>query len=782
MLRSLAILLAFCAVSIPPALSDSRDDFRIARISLVEGNASFQHQGDTDWAAVTINLSLQAGDRIYTGRSGRLEVEFDDGSVLRLAEDTDVELLSLGENLIQMRQSLGLSTLTLRSSIEYEVATPAASFTAVRKGVYRFDVVDNGDSDGIVRKGMLEATNGRFNTRAESGELVHVTAGDSAKYLVSRYERRDDWDNWNDRRNAELNAYESRRYIPDYVYVGVRDLDAHGRWCDVDGYGSAWVPGGIDAGWSPYSVGRGMYRPYWGWTWVSYEPWGWLPYHYGRWHHSVRFGWCWLPGPSFGFHFWSPGLVRFHRGPNWVRWTALGPGDYYNVNNYFYRNTYNYHLNGMRMLQRRSPDDLENRHVPGAVRTASTDSFVSESFGPRGRGGSFNTNERGRMVTEGLDIQPTRRSFQPDPDRTPVAPRSTVVMPSLVRSTPSVGGSNDRYRVISTDAGRTAFGSSRGRSAGSGESVSPGEGRASRSGESTPDLTIPKDGRGSASGIWNRNSTVGAGEGGLRNRDRDTPAGRQTDGSGSSSGRDSSSRRIETPSRTYSTPGFENSRSRGRESQGGFPSRIEDPSSGSRQPAGPSTPSRVEPSNRTPAERPKPESRRPGSEDSSANYSSPGASYMDRSSGSQAYQARSYSGVDRGRSHGSDSTSSFSGSRGSESRSVPEAAPSRSYSYGSGAGDRGAYSAGRSYDGNSAFGGSRSRSFAGSSPSYGSRMDSPSGSTRSYGGSSFGRSAAPSQSYGSGRSFGGVQGGRSSSQAPSSNSSRSGGSSRGRRN
>src|SRR5439155_500006 len=84
----------------------------------------------------------------------------------------------------------------------------------------------------------------------------------------------------------------------------------YGRWVAVDEYGPAWVPLNVDAGWSPYWVGRWVYRPFWGWTWVSYEPWGWVPYHYGRWHFRSNLGWCWLPGPSLGFHFWSPGLCR----------------------------------------------------------------------------------------------------------------------------------------------------------------------------------------------------------------------------------------------------------------------------------------------------------------------------------------------------------------------------------------------------------------------------------------------------------------------------------------
>src|SRR5437867_253666 len=314
------------------ALAGSKYDSGIARLSFLEGHVSFQHEKDADWAGAAVNLALQAGDRIYTGEDGRAEIQFDEGSVLRLAEKTDIEILSLRDDLIQVRILVGLTTLTMRSGVGFEVNTPAAAFNALRKGVYRIDVRDSGDTDAIVRKGVLDVANNSFSRRVETGELLHVTAGEKSTQALSRYEERDEWDEWNDRRNADLLAFESRKYLPADANVGVRELDRYGRWVVVEDYGPAWVPLYVDAGWSPYWDGRWCYRPYWGWTWVSYEPWGWLPYHYGRWYYTTGFGWAWIPGASFGFHFWSPGLVRFYQGPGWVSWAPLGPGDYYSFN------------------------------------------------------------------------------------------------------------------------------------------------------------------------------------------------------------------------------------------------------------------------------------------------------------------------------------------------------------------------------------------------------------------------------------------------------------------
>ena len=435
-----SFLIAACLAG-AVSLAESQDDryMRIVRLSYMEGPVSFQHRSDVDWSAASVNLPLEPGDRIYTGAGGRAEIQFDDGSAFRLAENTDVEFLSLDEDLIQIRMLLGLSSLTVSGDADFEINTPAAAFNAVREGVYRFDVVENGDTDAIVRKGELEAANNEFSRRIKSGELVHINAKGRGTPETSLYDRRDEWDEWTDRRNADLRVYGNVRYLPDNVYVGAADLDRYGRWVSVESYGNAWVPYYVDDFWSPYSVGRWCYRPFFGWTWISYEPWGWLPYHYGSWYRSSFYGWCWLPGPGFSFNFWSPGLVSFYSGPGWVSWCPLGPGDYYNVSHYHYnRGIYSRQLADLQHLHSRPPGDPFNRDVQGAFRTAHLDQFRNGAFD--GRNSSWGNVGRpwseGSLVQDGLEIQPTSTSFSPAPTRPVVRPATMSSLPAVVRNVP----------------------------------------------------------------------------------------------------------------------------------------------------------------------------------------------------------------------------------------------------------------------------------------------------------------------------------------------------------
>ncbi len=427
---------------------------RLARISYIEGYVSFQHTAEAEWAAANVNLPLVPGDRIYTGPDGRAEIEFDDGSICRLAENTDLEILSLDEELVQLRLLQGLSSLNVSSNTDFEVNTPAAAFNPTRRGIYRFDVVENGDTDAIVRKGELEAANNDFSQRIESGELLHIRRTGDSSPAISRYDRRDLWDEWNDRRDADMKAYLSRRYLPDNVSIGASDLDRYGRWVNVETYGTAWVPFSVDVHWTPYSIGRWCYRPFFGWTWVSYEPWGWLPYHYGRWYRSTHFGWCWLPGPSFAFNFWSPGLVVLYSGNGWISWCPLGPGDYYNISHYHYnRGIYSYQLNWLRALHTRPPGNHFHRNVRGAYRIAHFDQFRNGSFRDSGTGRWGNISQpwrEGSLVRERLNIQPTVISYSAAPHRPAVRPRATSALPVVVRANPERDpGNRGRFTRIS---------------------------------------------------------------------------------------------------------------------------------------------------------------------------------------------------------------------------------------------------------------------------------------------------------------------------------------------
>ena len=118
--------------------------------------------------------------------------------------------------------------------------------------------------------------------------------------------------------------------VPASVY-GSETLAQHGSWRAAETYGQVWVPTTVAPGWVPYSTGRWIWDPRFGWTWLDDAPWGWAPYHYGRWVFVGNY-WAWAPGPVVVRPVYSPALVVFLGGPVVVavrplHWAPLGWGE-----------------------------------------------------------------------------------------------------------------------------------------------------------------------------------------------------------------------------------------------------------------------------------------------------------------------------------------------------------------------------------------------------------------------------------------------------------------------
>jgi len=108
---------------------------------------------------------------------------------------------------------------------------------------------------------------------------------------------------------------------PDADYsMFYEELNPHGQWLDVEGYGYAWRPNlASRSTWRPYMDGRWVWSDH-GWAWDTPEPFGWATYHYGRWVRISRHGWVWVPGRE-----WAPAWVSWRSGGDCVGWAPLPP-------------------------------------------------------------------------------------------------------------------------------------------------------------------------------------------------------------------------------------------------------------------------------------------------------------------------------------------------------------------------------------------------------------------------------------------------------------------------
>jgi len=304
------------------------------RISLLEGEVSFWRPGAEDWAPAQVNTPLAPGDELYTGHAGNLELQVGNRAFVRAWGDTQVGLANQEPDFLQVKVTAGHVSLDLRTvepGHTVELDTPSAAFTIERPGYYRVDVTPDRTSFITRRAGRATMTpaNGQALAVSSSEEVVLEGAPTptAQSYVAPEL---DTWDRWNYARTDELLESVSARYLPAGVY-GANDLDHHGNWRTVPQYGAIWVPEAVPAGWAPYSTGRWVLDPLYGWTWVDTAPWGWAPYHYGRWV-FVDGLWAWAPGPAVARPVYAPALVAFFGAPGArvgvsVSWVALGWGE-----------------------------------------------------------------------------------------------------------------------------------------------------------------------------------------------------------------------------------------------------------------------------------------------------------------------------------------------------------------------------------------------------------------------------------------------------------------------
>jgi hypothetical protein len=307
------------------------------RLSYADGEVSYFRPGAQDWAPAQVNTALAPGDELYTGNRGNLELQVGARAFVRAWGDSQLGLVNHEPDFLQIKVTAGHVALDLRNvdpGRTVEIDTPQAAFTIERPGYYRVDVTQTGSSFVTRRSGQATMTPaGGQPVAIASSEEVVLEGAETPTVRSYVAPELDVWDRWNYARTEDLIDAISSRYVSAGVY-GVDDLDHYGDWRVVPTYGSVWVPQSVPAGWAPYSTGRWVMDPYYGWTWVDTAPWGWAPYHYGRWVFVSGY-WAWAPGPVVVRPIYAPALVAFFGGPSvrvaigapGVSWVALSWGE-----------------------------------------------------------------------------------------------------------------------------------------------------------------------------------------------------------------------------------------------------------------------------------------------------------------------------------------------------------------------------------------------------------------------------------------------------------------------
>ncbi len=311
---------------------------RVARISALVGQASLQPADANDWSEAALNYTVTTGDRLYTARGSRLELEIGPMS-LRISENADVTVTNLTDGFLQLgvaQGTLRLSVYRLLRGDSIEVDTPNGAVMVMSPGEYLIDAPEN-DRFTIVSvdAGSLEVIGPGVYQELERGQAVQLSGTDRIRAVSIPRPALTSFDQWGLDRDRRISSAACSRYMSRDI-PGCADLDDAGRWVANQDYGYVWYPSRVSADWVPYRDGRWVWVEPWGWSWVADEPWGYAPFHYGRWAH-IGPSWGWIPGPIEARPYYAPALVAFVGGPGWSlsvgvgaqAWFPLGPREAY---------------------------------------------------------------------------------------------------------------------------------------------------------------------------------------------------------------------------------------------------------------------------------------------------------------------------------------------------------------------------------------------------------------------------------------------------------------------
>src|SRR2546426_2413453 len=301
---------------------------RYARMGEIDGSAETQVHPSGPWKPALRNTPLLESSWLRTGGASNAEVELDEGSVLRLAENSVCELadytrLSTGQRITHLSLDRGAAYFSGESNWRDALilSLPSAQVSIRRDSRVRLEAGTD-FSQVAVLEGEVRFSSAAIELDVPEGKMLKIDLARSDKFYLLPEIAPLDSDAWSLTRDKLLVGDASRNRLPGLHY-GLRDLDANGEWIDTAEFGMAWKPKTVE-GWAPFRQGKWQWYEGLGYTWIGAESWGWLPYHYGRWMLQPSQGWIWAPGPRRAF---KPGEVYWLRGANLVGWGPLAPGE-----------------------------------------------------------------------------------------------------------------------------------------------------------------------------------------------------------------------------------------------------------------------------------------------------------------------------------------------------------------------------------------------------------------------------------------------------------------------
>jgi FecR-like protein/uncharacterized protein DUF6600 len=301
-----------------PSASADASHIRIIRISYTQGDVRFARDVKGDplagneniiWENAELNLPIRQGFVIST-EHGRAEVEFENGSLALIGENTVLQFFDLSledgakTTRLVLRQGTASFYVNPGNGDYFSVTGGDFSVEADGHSTFRLDNFDDGSRVNVI-KGRVNVLRKKGSTELAKGQTFSMKASDPKNFdIATMNSTGDDFDAWSKGRiEGEVNGTAAaQQYVnsPNYT-SGLSSLYQYGAFYPCQ-FGNCWQPYGAGLGWNPFSINNGVFfnDPTIGISFMGSLPWGWIPYHYGGWLFDPTYGWLWSPNALGG--------------------------------------------------------------------------------------------------------------------------------------------------------------------------------------------------------------------------------------------------------------------------------------------------------------------------------------------------------------------------------------------------------------------------------------------------------------------------------------------------
>src|SRR5262249_37633984 len=190
---------------------------RVGYVSYHQGGVVFAPQDDDEWMDLPANRPITAGDRLWTDRGARAELQVGT-STLHLDGESHLGVSELEERALKVilqQGSLNLRVREVSQGENVEVDTPNVAVRALQPGDYRVDVDPRtGETRVAVQSGLVAVF-------GEGGQSINMGGGQNASYAGRNLAqvqgpefRLDDFGLWAAERNRAEDQSVAARYLP----------------------------------------------------------------------------------------------------------------------------------------------------------------------------------------------------------------------------------------------------------------------------------------------------------------------------------------------------------------------------------------------------------------------------------------------------------------------------------------------------------------------------------------------------------------------------------------